>query len=93
MIIQSALPNNRIIRCIETKDYYFFIVPPRSWNGKGSAPAGGEAEYVFKDTGEHNSMHIGKATDIILANGPDTHVVDITPYLSTEDADFLKHLG
>ena len=91
-IIQDALPNNRLVKCTETDEYYFFDAPPRRWNGDGSAPAGGSTEYVRKDTGEHNSMHIGEALKIILEGDSKIRDTDMLKYLSEEDAIFAQKI-
>lgn len=92
-IIQDALPNNRVIACTETDEYYFFNVPPRRWNGIGSAPAGGSAEYVSKETGEYNSMHAGEALEIMLKGGSINRDTDVLKYLSKEDAIFAQNIS
>lgn len=89
-IIQEELPNNRIIRCSEIGDYYFFNMPPRRWNGdKNDVPCGGSVYYVKKD-GTFDCMNIENYMDLLLEY--DEKELDVRPYLDAEDRAFLKRL-
>ena len=92
-IVQRALPNNRIVGCTEADRIFLFDIPPRRWDGEGSSPAGGELEFVWKDTGKHDSMFCAGEQSIELCDKSETwinHDADIIQYLSTEDAEFAK---
>lgn len=85
-IFERLHPTLRIIRCLETSEYFFFESEPRRWNGEGSGAGGGEMCYVVKNNGEAGSMNI------IYMPDEEYKDVDVMDYLSEEDRVFAQKI-